>query len=327
MAKAKPAKSVSSAKPPRKPRAITDNLTDNPADPVSSMCAKERENNEPEASNQPADDSGQQPSPQLPPDAVSSMCHKGEKEKTDNAEDSNTQSTPPATEPATENTTGDVALAVAESATEYSASVHGNLPLARVRDGETRKQCWERLRQEGRTAGMNRRQAISYAGVTVDQVWFPPPEPEVELEAVEEPEPIPVEEPEFTPEPEGVFPAAPASVVLPIPSDQGVEGLGTLPEAWGSLPANASLQVEISWVSANRLRVRDGTGVDLSRALSPAPSYSALSWLETSILFPSKFADISVKATANQDDEKEAIRREKLSIEEIRGLLAEMLDG
>ena len=75
-------------------------------------------------------------------------------------------------------------------------------------------------------------------------------------------------------------------------------------------------------MAANRLRVRVGSGVDLSRALSPAPSYSALSWLETSILFPSKFADISVKATADQDDEKKEIRREKMAIEEIRDILA-----
>ena len=106
-----------------------------------------------------------------------------------------------------------------------------------------------------------------------------------------------------------------------------VTGLSDIPEDWPTLPANASLQVEISWVSANRLRVRDGSGVDLSKALSPAPSYSALSWLETSILFPSKFADISVKATAQQDDEREHVRREKMAIEEIRGLLAEMLEG
>jgi len=112
-----------------------------------------------------------------------------------------------------------------------------------------------------------------------------------------------------------------------VPEDPGVTGLGDLPPDWPPLPANASLQAEIAWVSANRLRVRSGSGVDLSRALSPAPSYSALSWLETSILFPSKFADISVKATAQQDDEKEHIRREKMAIEEIRGLLKEMLEG
>jgi hypothetical protein len=110
-------------------------------------------------------------------------------------------------------------------------------------------------------------------------------------------------------------------------ADQGVSGLGDLPPDWPPLPANAQLQVEIAWVTANRLRVRSGSGVDLSRALSPAPSYSALSWLETSILFPSKFADISVKATAQQDDEREHIRREKMSIEEIRSILAEMLDA
>jgi hypothetical protein len=113
----------------------------------------------------------------------------------------------------------------------------------------------------------------------------------------------------------------------PSAADPGVSGLGELPEDWPELAANASLQVEISWVTANRLRVRDGNGVNLSRALSPAPSYSALSWLETSILFPSKFADISVKATQNQEDEAQHIRREKLAIEEIRSLLAEMLEG
>ena len=109
-------------------------------------------------------------------------------------------------------------------------------------------------------------------------------------------------------------------------ADPGVSGLGDLPEAWPTLAANASLPVEISWVSANRLRVRDGSGVNLSRALSPAPSYSALSWLETSILFPSKFADISVKATQNQEDEAQHVRRERLAIDEIRSLLAEMMD-
>jgi hypothetical protein len=156
-----------------------------------------------------------------------------------------------------------------------------------------------------------------------DRAWevclaqFPPP-------SVEPIQPAPtivdiIEEP----------PAAPTKVDISEPAavDQGVSGLGEIPESWGTLPANASLQQEVSWVSANRLRVRSGSGVDLSRALSPAPSYSALSWLETSILFPSKFADISVKATAGQEDEREAVRREKLAIEEIRALLAEMLEG
>lgn len=120
--------------------------------------------------------------------------------------------------------------------------------------------------------------------------------------------------------------AATAEMQAEVAADTGIDGLSEIPAGWPQLPANAALPSEIAWVNANRLRVRDGNCVDLSRALSPAPSYSALSWLETSILFPSKFADISVKATAQQDDESEQIRREKMAIEEIRSLLKEMLD-
>ena len=112
-----------------------------------------------------------------------------------------------------------------------------------------------------------------------------------------------------------------------VDKSEGVAGLGEIPESWPKLPANAPLSVEIAWVSANRLLVRSGKGVDLSRSLSPAPSYSALSWLETAILFPSKFADTLVKAPAQDEDEKEHIRREKLAIEEIRSILKEMLEA
>lgn len=111
------------------------------------------------------------------------------------------------------------------------------------------------------------------------------------------------------------------------PIDTRIQGLSEIPAGWPQLPANAALPSEIAWVTANRLKVRNGTGVDLSRALSPAPSYAALSWLETSILFPSKFADISVRATADQDDEKKFITREKFAVEEIRSVLKEMLDA
>ena len=113
----------------------------------------------------------------------------------------------------------------------------------------------------------------------------------------------------------------------PEPQSSGVTGLGDLPDDWPSLPANASLASEVQWVSANRLRVRDGNRVDLTRALGPAPSHSALSWLETAILFPAKFADVAVKVTATQDDEREHVRREKLAIDEIRELLAEMVEA
>lgn len=185
-------------------------------------------------------------------------------------------------------------------------------PVAHAEPGETRGECWERLRKLARTHGFPKGQgpgtAYEWATREVSRL-FSAPEP------VENDQTAPV------PQKTGEETAKAAPV-----ADLGVAGLGEIPESWPSLPANAQLQIEIAWVTANRLRVRSGNGVDLARALSPAPSYSALSWLETSILFPSKFADISVKATADQDDEKEEIRREKLAIEEIRSILKEMLE-
>lgn len=110
--------------------------------------------------------------------------------------------------------------------------------------------------------------------------------------------------------------------------DSGVVGLDAIPEDWPTLPANSSLAHEIQWVQANRLSVTrtvDGlTIVDLSRALQPAPSWSALGWLETSIRAYAKFVDVAAKASATVEDERETIRRERLAIDEIRGLLAEM---
>lgn len=203
--------------------------------------------------------------------------------------------------------------AAAEDAGEIALSL-----VAHARPGEAKRVCWERLRQEARAAGMPRGQGMgtAYEWATKQvEVLFPPPEPVIVGEL-----------PEADPDPGPIEPEASPAPIPESPADAGLGGLADLPPDWPPLAANATLQAEISWVSANRLRVRSGTGVDLSRALSPAPSYSALSWLETSILFPSKFADISVKATANQDDEKELIRREKLSIEEIRSILKEMLE-
>ena len=199
--------------------------------------------------------------------------------------------------------------------------------------GEGRSGCHERLRRLARAEGMPRGQGpgtaynwaleqtnILFAKLAEDSAPPPAPVPEPvvvdeELEQtstiVDKSDPPPVE--------------VAASTI--VDKSEGVAGLGEIPESWPKLPANAPLSVEIAWVSANRLLVRSGKGVDLSRSLSPAPSYSALSWLETAILFPSKFADTLVKAPAQDEDEKEHIRREKMAIEEIRSILKEMLDA
>ena len=111
--------------------------------------------------------------------------------------------------------------------------------------------------------------------------------------------------------------------------ESAVSGLSAIPEHWPELSANAPLGKEIQWVQANRLSVVRTVGetsvVDLSQALTPAPSWAALGWLETSIRAYAKYVDVAAKASATLEDERELARRERLEIDEIRSLLAEML--
>jgi len=113
------------------------------------------------------------------------------------------------------------------------------------------------------------------------------------------------------------------------PSGGQIQGLGDIPECWSDLPANASLATEIGWVQANRLRIVEertsgATVVHLGRALSPAPSWAALGWLETSIRSYAKFVDVAAKTTASDGGEAEVWRRERMALEEVRALLDEM---
>lgn len=115
------------------------------------------------------------------------------------------------------------------------------------------------------------------------------------------------------------------------PDDGSIQGLGDIPAAWPELPANASLAAEVGWVQANRLRVveeRPGkaTVVNLGQALSPAPSWAALGWLETSIRSYAKYVDVAARATSSDDGDATVVRRERASIEDVRTLLAEMDD-
>jgi len=112
-----------------------------------------------------------------------------------------------------------------------------------------------------------------------------------------------------------------------------IRGLSDLPEDWPELPANASLSSEVGWVQANRLRIVEdqasgATSVHLDRALSPAPSWAALGWLETSIRSYAKFVDVAAKATAIDDGDGAVVRRERVSIDDVQRLLDEMMpDG
>jgi hypothetical protein len=111
---------------------------------------------------------------------------------------------------------------------------------------------------------------------------------------------------------------------------QKVLGLCDIPVAWGELPANARLQDELGWVQSNRLAIvqetETGIQVHLDKARSPAPSWAALGWLETSIRSYTKYVDVVAKSLKDEQDEQSTVRREKLAIEEIRALLAEMCE-
>lgn len=113
------------------------------------------------------------------------------------------------------------------------------------------------------------------------------------------------------------------------PQAERVQGLGEIPEDWPELPPNASLSAEIGWVQANRLRVVEdlangGNRIHLYKALTPAPSHAALGWLETSVRAYAKYVDVAARATSQQQDEADHVRRERLAIEEMRELLRSM---
>jgi hypothetical protein len=127
-------------------------------------------------------------------------------------------------------------------------------------------------------------------------------------------------------------PSLPASTTKPAnggSDSEQIQGLGDLPAVWPELPANASLSAEIAWVQANRLRIveeRPGaaTLVRLGRAMSPAPSWAALGWLETSIRSYAKYVDVAAKATSTEEGEAAVMKRERMAQAEVEALLAEM---
>lgn len=133
-----------------------------------------------------------------------------------------------------------------------------------------------------------------------------------------------------------LFPALPETETKPSlgnsePAGEATQGLKDVPTTWGTLPANASLQAEVAWVQSQRLLVVEETPsgsarVRLDRATEPAPSMSALSWLETSVRSYAKFIDVAGRVLAGQADEQAQERREQMQIEEIKQILAEMLD-
>jgi hypothetical protein len=194
-----------------------------------------------------------------------------------------------------------------------------------------------RLRKEGRWVGQaeNTRDELmkasrdNFATKEERQAWayseldrmYPPPETKPPI----------VNDSNTISETPDVSPYVPTKGLADVQVDAGaIQGLSEIPEGWPTLPANASLGAELGWVQANRLRIveeRPGkaTSVKLGQALSPAPSWAALGWLETSIRSYAKFVDVAAKAASGGDDDEGAVlRRERKSVDEVRALLDEM---
>lgn len=218
---------------------------------------------------------------------------------------------------------------------------------------ESKNQYWERVRKAARAAGLPKREAYQFATDSTEQRWIPTAKTD-EPNAGTEDNANHAFDSDATGsqddnqegsqdgkneggdvakqagDNETTTQSQPAQSSRARDDGPLVTGLSVIPEQWPTLPANASLAAEIQWCQANRMRCvaerGDSVSVDLTQAMTPAPSWAALSWLETSIRAYTKFVDVAAKATSQLEDEREHVRREKLAIEEVRSLLAEMLD-
>lgn len=158
----------------------------------------------------------------------------------------------------------------------------------------------DQMMRESRAKGMSKAQAQTWVYSELDRLYPPLPPPE----------------PDDAPEP-------------PPPDDGQLQGLGSIPPDWPPLPATATLQADLQWVQSNRLYIvvsdpGGSTTVHLAHAHEPAPSRAALGWLETSIRAYAKYVDVVARSMRDEEDEQEHVRRERMRIEDIRGLLREM---
>lgn len=104
-----------------------------------------------------------------------------------------------------------------------------------------------------------------------------------------------------------------------------------IPPEWGELPKTAKRVDEVEWVHQNWFLCREvrpsGTRTKLSRAQGPAPSWGAVGLMETTVMNPQKFENEvyarEMKGT-EEDEDGEAIKREKKSIAEIDTILQRM---
>lgn len=114
------------------------------------------------------------------------------------------------------------------------------------------------------------------------------------------------------------------------PHDGGLGRLvkSRIPVSWGDLPAQAAYGVEVDWAYQNFYEAREvrenGSRLKLSKCASPAPSRGAVGLLEWAVENRTAFfKEVVPRSKAKSGVDTESSVRERKSIEEIRGLLAE----
>lgn len=239
----------------------------------------------------------------------------------DSAENAQDETAPPA--PALATTDSE---APPEEPTEESRAQATNRWIREGRRWDVDRFRRDRIK-EGVDSGMTRAQAGDWAWKVAMEMFppnaeqdGPPPKPPVSDEgegSTDEGDVTPVESEPDPPQP------VPDEALA---RDGRLAGLGDIPADWPELPANANLSAEIQWVQSVRLDVVEetpsgGTRVHLDRAASPAPSRAALAWLETSIRTYAKYVDVVARATSQQQDDQETVRRERYEVARIRSLL------
>jgi hypothetical protein len=85
----------------------------------------------------------------------------------------------------------------------------------------------------------------------------------------------------------------------------------SIPDAWGTIPAKALLEVEFEWVHQNRFlviqeRPSGPVRLDWTRARSPAPSYGAIGLMQFAAANPKGFVDTLVKLRAAEEESQGA---------------------
>lgn len=186
----------------------------------------------------------------------------------------------------------------------------------------------EEVRKACRASGLSADDSVRVSWEEMERNF--PPLPAEEVEATRE-------EPSRDPQQARVMPPDKA-VVVPVgkpqaePAKRERATFVYIPPSWGELPEKAKFDDEVEWVYQNYALACEqrpsGNTMRLSRCRTPAPSMGAVGLLEWAIdNRTSFFKDVLPRVKRGMEEEEaDAIRAERKSIEEIERILDRMME-